>query len=73
MILQISSKATINIVLILTVQMRYHSEKRIFMMTNYRHISSSVKVRQTWLTKYPGINSSPAKTNMANVKIFQYS
>jgi hypothetical protein len=51
--------------------MRYPKEKRVFMVTKYHRLSSSLKVQQAWTKKYPGENPPSHNTILANVKKFK--
>ena len=42
--------------------MRFPWEKRIFMVKKNHQLSSSLKVQQAWITKYPGQKPPPAET-----------
>ena len=55
----------------MTVKMQYLPEKRIVMVKKFHQLSSSLKVRQPWITKYLGVNPPTAKTMMTNVNKFQ--
>ena len=41
------------------------------MLTKYHQLSSSLKVRQVWITKFPGANPPHVKTIMCNVNKLQ--